>query len=237
MEGFETTSINHFHLFTGPMKKTTLRAFLRLFFILLVMIPLSLGFIFPNTSKLILCLITHTLPDAEHLTRIRKDLESQTSFITMLAKHETSALNRFKKTENALFTRKYIHRTRTSMFDLHSFHDDWEVWVRTDIVKGRPLTSYLIRLGFIKDTNAESFFSDQCHNRFCKTVLRSSVAAYNKLFDWGIVKPIRLNITESDATSSVGRQRVELKAWHEKVQKIHGQGTGLSFIQIAETGR
>lgn len=121
------------------------------------------------------------------------------------------------------------------MFDIHSFHDFWEVWVRTDIVNGKPLTSYLVRLGLIKDTNAEGFFSNQCNSGFCKTAMKSLLTIYNKMFDWGIVKPIRLNITELDATSDVSRERLELKRWNALVGKIHGEERGISFINFNNT--
>ena len=113
-----------------------------------------------------------------------------------------------------------------------SFHDYWEVWVRTDIIKGNPLTSFLVRLGLIKDTNAESFFSKQCASNICKSIMKSIVSVYNKMFDWGIFKPIRLNITELDETSSISRNRITRTEWNEVVWKIHLQGDGKTFIKL-----
>lgn len=193
---------------------------------------IGFGFAFPNTSKLIICLITRRLPDSGHLSRIRNDLQGQDSYIDMLVNHERITVRRFSNTGETLFVKKYIHKTPTSMFDIHDFHDFWEVWVRTDIVNGKPLTSFLIRLGLIKDTNAESFFSNQCSNSFCKTLMQFLLDIYNKMFDWGIFKPVRLNITEIDETSTVSRERLDLAVWNEMVGKIHEQERGISFINF-----
>ena len=118
------------------------------------------------------------------------------------------------------------------MFDIHSFHDYWEVWVRTDIINDHPLTSFLVRLGLIKDKNAESFFSNQCPSNVGKSTMRSIVSVYNKMCDWGIFTPIRLNITELDETSSISRNRITRTEWKEMVRKIHLQGYGKTFIQF-----
>ncbi len=203
-----------------------------IFLFLFIAITLGLALKFPNTSKLFFCLITQALPGPEHISRIRNDLQNQKGFIVMLVKHEKAAIKRFNETGDTLLVKKHIYKTPTSMFDIHTFHDFWEVWVRTDIVDGRPLTSFLVRLGLIKDPNAESFFSNQCNSRFCRTIMRSLLTIYNKMFDWGIFKPIRLNITEIDDTSTVSRQRVELNEWNEMVGRIHRQGKGKSFINF-----
>ena len=101
---------------------------------------------FPNTSSLVLSLLTRQLPDTHHIDRIRNDLLGQESFINMLVAHEKETLNRFKQDGQRSYLKKYIHKTPTSMFDLHSFHDYWQVWVRTDIVDGRPITSFWFAL-------------------------------------------------------------------------------------------
>lgn len=190
---------------------------------LIVLFSICLYLIFPNTSQLVLALITQTLPNPDHLTRIRNNLLTQASFAAMLSDHEKIAIKRFKATGDTLFVKKYIHKTSTSMFDLNWLQDLWEVWVRTDIVEGRPLTSFLVRLGMIKDTQAATFFSSQCTSEICRSSLRWTLNIYNKMFDWGIFKPIRLNITESDETSSICRKRISLNEWHQMVRQLHKQ--------------
>jgi hypothetical protein len=187
---------------------------------------------FPNTSSLVLSLLTWQLPDTHHIYRIRNDLLGQESFINMLVAHENETLNRFMQDGQRSYLKKYIHKTPTSMFDLHSFHDYWQVWVRTDIVDGRPLTSFLVRLGLIKDTNAETFFSKQCGSQLAASAMRAGLSLYNKMFDWGIFKPIRLNITESNQTSSVSRARIKQQEWSEAVRKQHQQGIGVAFVNL-----
>jgi hypothetical protein len=185
---------------------------------------------FPNTSSLVLSLLTRQLPGTHHIDRIRNDLLGQESFINMLAVHENEGLSRFKQDGQRSYLKRYVHKTPTSMFDLHSFHDYWQVWVRTDIVDGRPLTSFLVRLGLIKDTNAETFFSKQCGSRLVASAMRACLSLYNSMFDWGVFKPIRLNITEADQTSSVSRVRIKQQEWSEAVRKQHQQGVGVAFV-------
>lgn len=184
---------------------------------------------YPNTSKLVIALLFHTLPDSSHLSRIRNDLLEQDSFVDMLIKHEKVTVQRFKQRGEKLYVKKYIHKTPTSMFDIKSFHDYWEVWVRTDIIDGQPMTSFLVRLGLIKDTNAENFFRNQCESGVGKFAMKSIVSIYNRMFDLGIFKPIRLNITETDETSSISRNRITISEWNDRVWKTHSQGHGNAF--------
>jgi hypothetical protein len=202
---------------------------------LLLVSFLGIYLAFPNTSSLVLSLLTRQLPDTRHIDRIRNDLLEQESFINMLVAHEKESLNRFKQDGQRSYLKRYIHKTPTAMFDLHSFHDYWQVWVRTDIVNGRPLTSFLIRLGLIKDTNAETFFSNQCRSEVAASAMRAGLSLYNNMFDWGVFKPIRLNITESDQTSSVSRARIKQHEWSEAVRKRHQQGVGVGFVNLTRS--
>lgn len=210
--------------------KKRLKYLLFLFMAISITIAVVFTFSYPNTSNLMFCLISNTLPDSDHIVRIRNDLQSQDSFIKMLVNHEQLTVQRFKGTAEIVFVKKYIHQTPTSMFDIPDFHDFWEVWVRTDIINGKPLTSYLVRLGLIKDTNAEMFFSNQCNSSLCASIMKFLIGAYNKGFDWGIFSPIRLNITEIDETSNISRNRLSLKKWNELVHKIHEREGGRSFM-------
>jgi hypothetical protein len=211
------------------MKKKNKILFLSFLCALFLFLPLAVYFSFPSTTRLVFSLITHKLPDSDHLQRIRNDLLEQDDFKSILIKHERSALKRFRLGEVKPFVKKYIHKTPTSMFDIHAFHDYWEVWVRTDVIEDKPLTSFLVRLGLIKDKNAERFFSDQCASRFCKSTMKSILSIYNRMFDWGVFKPIRLNVTESDKTSGVSRKRTTLEQWNKAVEQLHSQGFGITF--------
>jgi hypothetical protein len=190
---------------------------------------------FPNTSSLVLSLLTRQLPDTRHIDQIRNDLLEQESFIKMLVAHEKESLNRFKQDGQQSYLKRYIHKTQTAMFDLQSFHDYWQVWVRTDIIKGRPLTSFLVRLGLVKDTNAETFFSNQCRSEIATSAMRAGLSLYNNLFNWGVFKPIRLNITESDQTSSVSRVKITQHEWSEAARKRHQQGVGVGFVNFTRS--
>ena len=83
------------------------------------------GLVFPNTSALILSLVTQTLPSKAHVARIRDHLLSQENFVKMLAKHERHAIRRWRDDGQHAYAKKYIHKTPISMFDLRGFHDYW----------------------------------------------------------------------------------------------------------------
>ena len=112
-------------------------------------------FYFRNVSTLLVAAVTHTNPPFSYLTNVRKVLLDQKNFQKMLKQHEAIAFSRFKRTGNTTYTKRYIYKLPISMFDMPFFHDYWATWVRTDIVQGHPLTSFLVRLGITKDENAQ----------------------------------------------------------------------------------
>lgn len=164
---------------------------------------------FPNLMSLTFSALTHQLPSENHLHRIRHSLYLQPHFRKMLVRHEQKTLARFRQSGNPEYTKLYLHKTDVSTFDFPELVDYWETWVKTDIVDGKPYTSFLIRLGVIKDPNAGAFFSTQLDGGFGKFAFQNALWFYNKLFDWGLFKGYRLNITESDKTSSVTRIRTK----------------------------
>jgi hypothetical protein len=202
------------------MKKKIL-TILMVFVLVLALISGIAFFYFRNVSMLLAAALTHTNPPFSYLTDVRKTLLDQKDFQRMLKQHEAIALARFKGTGNTPYTKRHIYKLPMSMFDMPFFHDYWETWVRTDIVQGLPRTSFLIRLGIIKEKNDISFFSNQCQSKTGKTALRFLISAYNKFFDWGILKPYRINITESNKTSSIGSKRLSLEKWNDMVEKLH----------------
>ena len=199
----------------------------------IVLVSALVFYRFGNTSSLLISSLLHRLPDSSHLSRIREDLLGQDGFRKMLIGHEQATMTRLRESGKKSYVTKYIYRTQTSVFDLPTFWDDWETWVRTDIVQGRPLTSFLIRLGIVKDTNAVTFFGSQCESTICRALMRSLIAAGNAMFDWGILKPFRLNITESDETSSVSRTRLRKDAWEAMVWEMHLRGQGITYMDLA----
>jgi len=211
------------------MKQRPVYILMSVAILIITVLPATAYILFPNTADLIISLVKNDLPDIRHIVRIRENLLSQKGFVEMLAVHEKEADNRFRQGGLNSFVKKYVYATRTSMFDLDNFHDYWEVWVRTDVVAGSPYTSFLVRLGMIKDENAEKFFSDQCVSGICRHLMQYTLRLYNRMFDWNIFRPVRLNITESDRTSGVGRERLTLKEWNRMVNELHSRGDGVTY--------
>jgi hypothetical protein len=52
--------------------------------------------------------------------------------------------------------------------------------------------------------------------------------------EWGLLTPYRLNITESDATStvSIGRDPIATATWAEQTRHRHRQGEGRSVADL-----
>jgi len=201
---------------------------------LLIVLAIVILTQFKTPSSLLFAAVSHRLPNSSHLRRIRDDLLKQERFVEMLAAHERGTLRRFGESGEKSWEKLHIYNTSTAMLGIRGFHDKWETWVRTDIFEGRPLTSFLVRLGVIRDENAEVFFSNQCESAICRVVMKSIVVAYNKMFDWGAFKGFRLNITESDETSSVSGEMLQKEKWSATVERTHARGRGLTFSSHPE---
>lgn len=179
-----------------------------------------------NLAGLLWSALTHQLPGFHHVQRIREDLLSQRRFVKLLANHEQKAMDLFQSHGKSTHVKRYVYRTPISMFDLPSFTDYWETWIRTDIVNNNPQTSYLIRLGIIGDERSGSFIGKQCNTKLCRVTMQSLGSINHMIFDLGIMKPFRLNITEADETSSVSRKRLLVKEWNAVVERRHRSGQG-----------
>jgi hypothetical protein len=197
--------------------------------IIFILICLVTIIVFHTTIGLVCNLATGTLPGHKHIVRIRSGLLEQKEFIALLRRHENNALESHTSEQNSPIVKKYIHKTSTGMLGLHMFQDYWEVWVMTSIVDNKPCTSFMIRLGMVKDTNAVEFFSKQRESAFGEWFWKNVVRFYNVLFDVGIFKPVRFNITENDHTSSVSRTRVPVDEWRSKTTKLHKDEAGDCF--------
>ncbi len=197
----------------------------------LIIVSLAIAALWPlrHSAMLLSASIFNRVPSSSHCTRIRNHLLAQEKFQQMLAVHEKKTLKRFRQGHENSYEKKYLHRTSTSMFGVASFYDVWETWVRTDIVGGEPKTSFLVRLGIIKDKNAGPFFSRQRKGIKGKTIMFFA-AAYNKMYDIGLLHPYRLNITEMDETSSMSRVRISREKWSDMSKRVHLQGKGKTFL-------
>lgn len=182
-----------------------------------------------NLAGLFHAALMRRLPAHHHLSHIRNSLLFQKRFRDLLADHEKQAIIQFQQTGNDTLVKRYVYRTSIAMFDLPSFSDDWVTWVRTDIVDSRPQTSFLIRLGLIGDHRSGRFFGSQCDTIVCNISMKTLGMANHAAFDLGLLKPFRLNITESDDTSSISRKRLRVSGWKKMVEQRHQTGLGISF--------
>jgi hypothetical protein len=164
----------------------------------------------------------------------RRHLLDRKSFRKMLVKHEKKTILAYQNGGPASLFNMYHYRINVDVYSLHTFYDIWETYIRTDIVNGRPLTSFMIRLGFVPDRNAEAFFSKQMNKTHGKTsadAVKTFLSFGNWLFDIGVLSFVRLNITESDETSSITGKRygTKIENWERQVKTLHQSGKGTSF--------
>ena len=176
---------------------------------------------FRNAAMLLGAALFHTTPPYSFVTDVRKDLMGQKRFQDMLKQNEEIAMARFSRSGSTSYTKRYLYKLRISMFDLPFLTDVWATRVRTDMVQGRPKTAFLIRLGIEKDANALKFFGEQRDSATQKTIIGFLINTYNRLFDWGLLKPYRINITESDQSSSMGSHMLSNEKWDELVSRMH----------------
>jgi hypothetical protein len=79
-----------------------------------------------------------------------------------------------------------------------------------------------------------SWFSGQCDRAFCREVVKLAVRAYHGALDAHLFTPYRLNITETDRTSSVsiGRDPVSTETWARRSRTMHRKGIGDRFSSV-----
>lgn len=162
---------------------------------------------------------------------IRHDLLVQEPFVQTLTDHEQEALHRYRASGTTVYQRRHLVQVNLTPLGLPGFHDIFAVRVRTDIVKKQPYTAFLVRPGVVPSENDAPFFSRQCESVVCKKIIHGMVAFGHGLVNWGILSTYRLNITGSDATSSVmlGTSPLSTSKWAHQTRQMHHSGRGNSF--------
>jgi hypothetical protein len=79
-----------------------------------------------------------------------------------------------------------------------------------------------------------SWFTSQCDGAVCREVIKLAVRAYHGALDAHLLTPYRLNITETDRTSSVsiGREPVSTETWARQSRAMHHKGIGDRFSRV-----
>jgi len=167
---------------------------------------------------------------------LRGELLDQRRFRRMLARHERTALQRYRSDGAEVYQRRHLIRINLTPLGLPGFHDVFAVRVRTDIIGGQALTSFLARPGVVLDPEAAEFFSGQCgESRTCQFLISSLVYTGHTLLRWDLLTSYRMNVTEMDATSSVliGTEAISTSRWARRTYQLHQEGTGRSFVGAA----
>ena len=165
---------------------------------------------------------------------MRSQLLQQEEFRETLHQHEQEAVRRYQATGSPAYQQRHLVRVNLTPFGMPGFHDIFAVRVRTDLVEGEPKTAFLTRPGVVFSEDDEPFFTGQCDGAFCKQTIRVLLGFGRGLMNRGILTPYRLNITESDATStvSIGPDPIATDTWAEQTRKRHHSGQGHSAAEL-----
>jgi hypothetical protein len=156
------------------------------------------------------------------------------SFNTKLIEHEKKALSRYKKLGYTNYTHDY---PQFLSFGKYGFplYDIWMVLITTNIVDGKPKTSYLVwGMGVTTDYKSESFFGEQLGLVGKITPLKW----YNKLEKEGLAKGYWTLVTESPNTSEISYTKrywpasKRKKFWLSETLQRHRNGHGTSAQEI-----
>jgi hypothetical protein len=159
---------------------------------------------------------------------VRQSLLEQEEFREVLSAHEEEALHRYRQTGNSALQKRHLVEIDLAPLGLPGFHDVFAIRVRTDMVDDQAYTSFLTRPGVVASPEDASWFSGQCDGAVCREVVNLAVRAYHGALDAHLLTPYRLNVTETDRTSSVsiGREPVSTETWARQSRTMHREGIG-----------
>lgn len=166
--------------------------------------------------------------------KLKLSNNSSDSFNTKLIEHEKKALSRYKKYGYTNYTHDY---PQFLSFGKYGFplYDIWMVLITTNIVDGKPKTSYLVwGMGITTDYKSESFFGEQLGLIGKITPLKW----YNKLEKEGLAKGYWTLVTESQNTSEISYSKRYWPAskrkqfWLNETLLRHRNGYGISAQEI-----
>jgi hypothetical protein len=162
-------------------------------------------------------------PPQRTMQAIRRFVLNGHGLRNVLEKHEQQALQLYaQQGQSALVRWDYVHR----FYFLRRFvplFDDWAMCLRTDIVKGKPVTGFFVwGLGIVGDKRAPAFFGRQLG------IAPATLDWFNRLGPEGLATGYWINLTESPETSffSPGNQRMSRGAWSRITGERHWQGHG-----------
>jgi hypothetical protein len=168
---------------------------------------------------------------------VRESLLEQEEFREVLSAHEEEALRRYRRTGNSALQKRHLVEIDLAPLGLPGLHDVFAVRVRTDMVDDQAYTSFLTRPGVVASQEDAPWFSGQCDGAVCRQAIKLAVRAYHGALDAHLLTPYRLNVTETDRTSSVsiGREPVSTETWARQSRAMHRREVGDAISESART--
>lgn len=150
----------------------------------------------PGIITLTKSFVNKQLPDISAMEFYRKMLMNP-SFTKEVQKFERSSIRLHQHTGQIRFVKEIKQRVYFGQYQ-NSIYDDWMVLMCTEIIEGKPRTSYLVwGMGVTTDPKAYQFFGAQ--SRIIGTIV--PMQWINQLEREGLAKGYWCLLTESNATS------------------------------------
>lgn len=202
----------------SSFQRFRVRAYLQTCFTVSYLIPPIGPFkLVPGIIILTKSFVNKELPDITAMEFYRKMLMNP-SFMEEIQEFERQSIRLLQQTGQVRFIKEIKQRVYFGQYQ-NSMYDDWMVLLCTDIIQGKPKTSYLVwGMGVTTDHNAYQFFSGQ-------TSIIGNVIPMrwiNQLEREGLAKGYWCLLTESNATSRFSYEARYLKPAVRKQMWLNG---------------
>lgn len=195
-----------------------------------------------NTATLGNAFLNKELPDIAAIKQYRKILLNAVgnpniandSFREKLKKHEATAVGIYKKSGKKRYVNDVLQRVSYREYGL-PFHDEWMVLLCTDIVNGKPKTSFLVwGMGVVTDERSPVVFGSQ-NGKLGKLI---PLHWTNCLEREGLAKGFWTLLSETNETSMFSytaryqKPQERKNNWLNKVKEYHQSGKGISADEL-----
>jgi len=162
------------------------------------------------------------------------------SFKEKLEKHEATALKRYKKNGKKSYEKRIIQRIPMWRYGIPG-HDNWSIYIRTDIVDGKPKTDFIVaEMGIVVDKRNHKAFGPQVDNIAGLFGIKGEdmFKWMYKLEEKKLAKPYWIIITGHDITSHFSHKDVytpkskKLSRWRKALKLINETNKGKSVHEI-----
>ncbi len=176
--------------------------------------------------------------------------------------HEDKAMSRWESnSRKKQYVRHFKQKVQFDDYAHLQISDSWEIVLRTDVVDGKPKSSFCVcGMGIVEDERGPAYFGNQINRpirEYNKSVKNNSkrkrftawlasldfereLAWINRVEQEELATPYWVLLTELDETSEYSHDAVKQKYrkrvadWHERVDLLLSNGGGVSVKELYE---